>query len=178
MCHGILRWLSFSRIEKGAEIYKSVDTGAVIRDVLEGLELAISESQALVRISSLPNVLGNHTMLITVFQNLISNAIKYRKPKQAPVISVSAERHGQGWVFCVEDNGLGIDMAFKDEIFLIFRRLHQKHIYPGSGLGLAIAKKIIEMHHGRVWVESTLNQGSRFYFTLPLAVDDDDPEVK
>lgn len=161
-------WLDFSRIGKGAEKFGMVDLGPVLRDVLEGLQLSISESRALIQIDSLPRVHANRIMLTTIFQNLIGNALKYHRSHESPVISVSAKRRGQEWVFCIADNGIGFEMSQKDEIFQIFRRLHKKNNYGGSGLGLSICKKIIEMHQGRIWAESVVGKGSQFYFSLPI----------
>jgi chemotaxis family two-component system sensor kinase Cph1 len=103
-----------------------------------------------------------------LFQNLIGNAIKFRKLEQSPRIHVSVERTDESWKFGVHDNGIGIDPQFSDRIFVIFQRLHTRDEYPGSGMGLAICKKIVECHRGQIWVESDLGQGATFYFTLPV----------
>lgn len=166
-------WLSFSRLGKTVEIFKTVDCGDIVREVLESLQLSIAETGAKIQILSLPQVMGNYMMLVTVFQNLLSNALKYHHPDLPPVVTLTAKRKSEEWIFCVEDNGIGFDMAYKDEIFLIFRRLHKKPAFPGTGLGLSICKKIVESHRGRIWAESEPGRGSRFYFSLPAAVEEE-----
>jgi signal transduction histidine kinase len=107
---------------------------------------------------------------VQLFQNLIGNAIKYRG-LEPPKIHVSAKPRHSGWTFCVEDNGIGIDPEYAQQIFGVFKRLHG-HLYPGTGIGLAICQRIVERYGGRIWVESTLGQGSLFCFTLPAVVDE------
>jgi signal transduction histidine kinase len=117
----------------------------------------------------LPTVLVDPVQLSQVFQNLISNAIKYRKDDQPPVICVSAERHDGQWLFIVRDNGIGINTEYHEKVFMPFKRLHaDRGKYPGSGIGLAIVKRIVERHHGRVCLDSEPGNGSTFYFTLPI----------
>ena len=111
-------------------------------------------------------VIGDESQLGQLFQNLISNAIKYRD-KRDPVITVAAERVNGNYRFSVKDNGIGIDKKFTDRIFVIFQRLHGNTEYSGTGIGLAVCKKIVERHNGRIWVESTLGAGSTFYFEVP-----------
>jgi light-regulated signal transduction histidine kinase (bacteriophytochrome) len=107
-----------------------------------------------------------------VFQNLIGNAIKYRRP-ESPDIHISAHRNREEWVFCVRDNGLGFDMTYADRIFEPFERLHTKFEIKGTGIGLPIVKRLIERHGGRVWAESQPSRGSAFYFTLPSTEETD-----
>jgi chemotaxis family two-component system sensor kinase Cph1 len=114
----------------------------------------------------LPTVNADRTQLLQVFQNLISNAIKYRS-QRSPKIHVGTEEKGAEWLISVRDNGIGIAPQYADRIFRIFQRLHTRREYSGTGIGLAICKKIIERHSGRIWVESELDEGSTFYFTLP-----------
>ena len=113
----------------------------------------------------MPQLVGNALHLVQVFQNLISNAIKYRAQEQ-PHIRINCQRQDDCWLFSVCDNGIGIDMQYSDRIFGVFKRLHGPEI-PGTGIGLAICKRIVENHGGRIWVESQPRQGSRFHFTLP-----------
>jgi light-regulated signal transduction histidine kinase (bacteriophytochrome) len=105
--------------------------------------------------------------LAQVFQNLISNAIKFRSEK-VPEIEISAEKKADEWLFSIQDNGIGIDPRFSERIFEVFKRLHKKEEYPGTGIGLSICKKIVERHGGNIWVESEPGKGSIFYFTLQV----------
>ncbi len=143
-----------------------VNVADVMDAVLANLELAIRESRAKITCGPLPAVDADPVQLGQVFQNLVANAIKYRRPEEPPHIQVSAERQGGPWLFLVEDNGIGIAPEFFDRVFQPLRRLHGQEI-PGTGMGLAVCKKIVERHGGRIWVESEEGKGARFYFTLP-----------
>jgi signal transduction histidine kinase len=149
------------------QVTQSVNVEAVLAGVLMNLQASIKETNATVTHDPLPtDVTSEFAQLSQVLQNLVSNAIKYRKPSESPQVHVSAEDCDGDWVFAVRDNGLGIDSEYKEQIFGIFKRLHGRE-YPGTGMGLAICKKIIERHGGRIWVESQPDIGSTFYFTLP-----------
>jgi chemotaxis family two-component system sensor kinase Cph1 len=130
------------------------------------LQTAIEESNAVVTYDELPTITANTSQMISLFQNLIDNAIKFRS-EEAPRIHISAERKGKEWIFSIRDNGIGMDPNDLGRIFEMFQRLHGSTEYPGTGMGLAICKKIIERHGGRIWVESESGKGSTFYFTMP-----------
>ncbi|HEY3115165.1 MAG TPA: ATP-binding protein [Chloroflexota bacterium] len=158
--------LAYSRLgTRGAE-FQAVDLEEVFEHVTSNLAAAIAETETEVTHDPLPTVNGDAVQLSRVFQNLIANAIKFRRP-EAPEIHVGAERANGDWQLSVRDNGLGIDPGYFDRIFIIFQRLHGADEYPGSGMGLAISKRIVERHGGRIWVESTPAEGSCFYFTIP-----------
>jgi light-regulated signal transduction histidine kinase (bacteriophytochrome) len=143
-----------------------VDCNAVINEVLVSLDSAIQESGTVVTHEALPEVWANCAQMAQVFQNLIGNAIKFRG-KEAPAISVQAEKAGQHWLFSVSDNGIGIAPEYAENIFVVFQRLHARTEYPGNGIGLAICKKIIERNGGKIWVEAQAGHGSVFKFTMP-----------
>jgi len=142
----------------------SVDCGAVLAKTLLNLESAIAQSGAIVTSDLLPAILGEQVLVLQLFQNLISNSIKYRS-SQTPRIHVSAERDGEGWRFAVRDNGCGIEAEDAERVFGMFKRLHGSEI-PGTGIGLAICKKVVERQGGRIWVESEAGGGSTFKFTI------------
>ena len=143
-----------------------VDSGAVLAKALFNLQVAISQSGATVTSDPLPTVLSEEVTLMQVFQNLISNSIKYRGG-EAPRIHVSAERDAGVWLFAVRDNGAGIAPQYADRVFGMFKRLHGSEI-PGNGIGLALVKKIVERQGGRIWVESEAGKGATFKFTIPV----------
>jgi PAS domain S-box-containing protein len=143
----------------------AIDCGAVLANALLNLQVAIEESGAVITTDPLPTVLADEVMLMQLFQNLISNSIKYRG-KEAPRVHVSAEREAGGWLFTVRDNGIGIEPQDIDRVFGMFKRLHGNEI-PGTGIGLALCKKVVERQGGRIWVESEAGRGSAFRFTVP-----------
>lgn len=158
--------LSYSRISTRGKAFQSTDCEETLHAATENLNSSITESNAEITHDSLPEVKADAVQLMQVFQNLISNAIKFRREEQVRV-HVSAFRERNGWVFSVKDNGMGIDPQHLERIFLIFQRLHKRSEYEGTGMGLAIAKKIVERHRGRIWVESQPGIGTTFYFTIP-----------
>jgi two-component system, sensor histidine kinase and response regulator len=139
---------------------------AALRWALENLRSAIVESGARITHDALPHVRADPSQLSQVFQNLLGNAIKYRRLNTEPHIHVTVEKREGEWLFTVSDNGIGFDPQQSERIFALFKRLHSYQTYPGSGLGLAICKKIIETHGGRIWAEAAPDQGSMFFFTL------------
>jgi two-component system CheB/CheR fusion protein len=148
-----------------AENRASIDCGAILAEALLNLEAAIAQSGAIVTSDPLPTVVAEQVMLMQLFQNLISNSIKYRS-EETPRIHVSAERDAEGWLFAVRDNGIGIDPEDAGRVFGMFKRLHGSEI-PGTGIGLALCKKIVERQGGRIWVESEKGRGATFKFTIP-----------
>lgn len=162
--------LTYSRVDRKGKPFRKVDTNEILEKALKNLEVAIKETKAIVKSSKLPEVFGDETQLLMLFQNLISNAIKFRDSRK-PEVKITAERKGKEWVFCFEDNGIGIKPENFDRIFNIFQRLHTAKEYQGTGIGLAICKKIVERHGGRIWVESEPGKGSKFYFTIPARDD-------
>jgi hypothetical protein len=166
--------LEFSRVGRNETVARKADCNAVVKNVLLNLQSSIQESGAAVACEALPVVPADRSQLSQVFQNLIGNAIKFRK-QEPPMISVRAERAGECWVFSVSDNGIGVAPEHAEAIFAVFQRLHTQSEFPGNGIGLAICKKIIEQQGGRIWVESQAGQGSTFKFTLP-APDSDGQE--
>jgi light-regulated signal transduction histidine kinase (bacteriophytochrome) len=159
--------LEYSRVGRIDEPLAAVDTKTALDQALQNLRSAIDESRASVTRGPLPTVTGNAGRLAQVFQNLIGNAIKFRRPGVAPAIHVSAVPQGKEWHFAIRDNGIGIDPQYLDRIFVIFQRLHTRAEYPGTGIGLSICKKVVERHGGRIWVESQPGAGATFQFTLP-----------
>lgn len=158
--------LAFSRVETLTEPFASVDARQTLEVAVANLDAMINETGTRVTWDSLPHVRADKTQLIQLFQNLISNGIKFRGPA-APMIHVSARQNNGCWHFSVRDNGIGIDPKYKEKIFIVFQRLHTRDVYPGTGIGLALCKRIIDRHRGRIWFESTLGQGATFYFSIP-----------
>ena len=157
--------LSFSRVGRPDLERAPVDVDALLHHVLLTLKTALEEADATVSMDPLPEVIANEAQLGLVFQNLISNAIKFRG-KDQPKVHVSVAQGYDGWQFSVSDNGIGIPRDHQDKIFEVFKRLHSHSHYEGTGLGLAICKKIVERHGGRIWVESAEGSGSTFFFTI------------
>lgn len=160
--------LKYSRLEAPDELKKRVDMQSLLNQALANLGPSISQNNATITSDPLPEVDGYDIQLIQVLQNLIGNALKFRKKERPPVIHVSVERRINEWRFGVSDNGIGIAPGHGEEIFEAFQRLHSRKEYPGTGIGLSVCMKIIEHHGGRIWYESRVGEGTTFYFTLPL----------
>jgi light-regulated signal transduction histidine kinase (bacteriophytochrome) len=143
----------------------SIDSGVALAKALFNLQAAIEQAGAIITSDPLPTVVAEEVVLIQVFQNLLSNSIKYRGDRN-PKIHVSAEREAGGWLFAVRDNGIGIDPEDTDRVFGMFKRLHGSEI-PGTGIGLALCRKLVERQGGRIWVESEPGRGSTFKFSIP-----------
>ncbi len=161
--------LAFSRVNTRGKAFAPTDSEMALNRALSNLKIAIEESRAVVTHDPLPMVMTDEPQLVQVFQNLISNAIKFQDQDNTPQVHVSAQRKNGEWTFVVQDNGIGIDPQHHERIFEIFQRLHTRDEYSGTGIGLAICKKIIERHGGQIWFESKLGQGTTFYFTVPAS---------
>lgn len=157
--------LLLSQIGMQGKALKPTSFEEVLTLVLDNLKIAIAESRAVITHDSLPTAMGDKTQLIQLLQNLIGNAIKFRREEPLQV-HVSAVLQGKNWVFSVRDNGIGMKPEYFKHIFIIFQRLHSKSEYPGTGIGLAICRKIVERHGGHLWVESQLGEGTTFFFTI------------
>jgi len=170
--------LAYSRVDTQLQNFTLVNFQKVLDDVRGVLSVAINESGATITSEPLPSINANEAMIIQLFQNLLSNGIKYQKGTK-PEIHIGAARQNDEWVFSVKDNGIGIEPQNLERIFVIFQRLHAQNEYPGTGIGLAISKKVVEHHGGRIWVESTKGKGTVFYFSIPkikLPSDDHTPQ--
>jgi chemotaxis family two-component system sensor kinase Cph1 len=160
--------LAYSKVDlKGIE-WQLTDVQGALGQSLSNLRGRIAETIAEVTVDTLPTIVADGTQLMQLFQNLIGNAIKFRQQNEPPRIHIGVERQEDHWLFSVADNGIGLDPQFAERIFVIFQRLHTRDEYPGSGMGLAICKKIVECHRGRIWVESSPDNGATFYFTIPV----------
>jgi signal transduction histidine kinase len=157
--------LEYSRIGRKNEL-EQVDCNVLLKEVLADLSMAVNETGAEIVAGPLPVFYGYATELKQLFQNLIFNAIKFRKKNIAPLIRITASKQGDYWQFAFADNGIGIAKEHYDRIFIIFQRLHTRNEYPGSGIGLSHCRKIVELHKGRIWLESEQGKGTTFYFTI------------
>ncbi len=157
--------LEFSRIGKGKAL-ESIDCREMIMEILQDMDTLIKESGATVELGKMPVIVAYKQEMRQLFQNLVSNAIKFRKPGVKPKIQIKARKLSDKWKFSINDNGIGIEAAYKDRIFVIFQRLHTRTEYKGTGIGLAHCKKIVELHNGEIWFNSQLGKGTTFYFTI------------
>ncbi len=159
--------LDYSRLGTQGKPFKPTNYGDVFNQAVTNLKVAIEESGASVTHDYLPTLIADEGQIVRLFQNLISNAIKFCT-QESPRIHVSAEAKSGVWVFSVSDNGIGIDPQHVQNIFEMFKRLHTREEYSGTGMGLAICRKIVERHGGHIWVDSQPGKGSIFYFTIPV----------
>jgi len=158
--------LDHSRVGASKQPPEPVDCSWAMRKALNNLAVPVLENSAVVHVADLPTVMAHKVEMVQLFQNLVGNAIKYRRDA-APRIEVQAEPQENAWLFSVRDNGIGIGPEHHAKVFEAFRRLHSEDVYPGTGLGLATCKKIVERFDGTIWVESECGAGSRFLFTFP-----------
>jgi PAS domain S-box-containing protein len=166
----ILDVLEFSKIGKTKTKKETINMNLLLQEVCAMQKNQIEESGAIIQIGELPQIYNYRSSLIQIFNNLINNAIKYRKPNVPPKIMINAATEKEGWLFTVADNGIGIESEYLDQIFVIFQRLHTQEHYSGTGIGLAIVKKIIDHLGGKIWVDSKPGIGSNFYVWLPELV--------
>ena len=158
--------LEYSRVSSRGQKFEVCDCNRILEEVMANLQGVIHKNKASLSYSLMPVVMGDNSQLVQLFQNLISNAIKYHGD-EPPVIEITSLNQNEYWLFAVRDNGIGIDPKYFSRIFQIFQRLHTQEAYSGTGIGLAICQKILARHGGKIWVESELGQGATFYFTLP-----------
>ena len=158
--------LSYGRVDASDLNLQLVDCSLLFDDLVKDFQESIGTAQAQVTCDALPVVLADHSRLALVFRNLLSNALKFQAA-HLPIIHVSAKMTEGNWEFSVKDNGIGIESQYFERIFRMFQRLHTMAQYPGTGIGLAICKKVVELHHGRIWIESEVGAGTTVFFTLP-----------
>lgn len=161
--------LTFSHVGTNVA-FAQVDVNQVVAEVLEEQQVEIRASGATITVSPLPTLTAHYTDLKQVFHNLISNALKYRKPNTTPLIAIEAVDQPTQFCFMVRDNGIGIDPKYFDRVFQIFQRLHGRHEYSGTGIGLATCKKVVDIYGGQIWIESAVGEGTTFYFTIPKVI--------
>jgi light-regulated signal transduction histidine kinase (bacteriophytochrome) len=160
--------LAYSRVDGGEKVFEEFDAQLALNKALDNLALKIEDSGALITYDAMPTIKADRMQIIQLFQNLIGNAVKFQRAGNVPQVHIGVERKNDEWQFAVRDNGIGIGAFYLDRIFVIFQRLNKKDEYPGTGIGLAICKKVVERHGGRIWVESTVGEGTTFYFTIPV----------
>ena len=172
--------LQYSRVGRTSREASLISSDAALNQARSNVAAAMEETGATVETGHLPLVLAELTLLTAVFQNLLSNALKFRGDKP-PRIVITCTKDEPFWLFSFSDNGIGIEAEYADRIFVIFQRLHERSAYPGTGIGLAMTKKIIEYFGGRIWLDTDYTEGSRFLFTLPIpaeAMDQDPDDIK
>jgi PAS domain S-box-containing protein len=162
--------LAYSQVGRANREHAPTDCARVLEQVQANLAVTLADADATITAGSLPTLLADASQIAQLFQNLISNAIKFHGA-EPPQIHISATRRDREWVFAVRDNGIGIDPQYVERIFVIFQRLHTRAEYPGTGIGLAICKKIVDYHGGQMWIESQPGEGTTFLFTIPITVE-------
>ena len=161
--------LKYSTVGRGAQDMKRINLNDTLIIVQSNLRLLIEENKAEIIHDELPTVNGISSLLSQLFQNLISNALKFQKPGNTTKIIISSEEKENEYIISVKDNGIGIKPEYKDRIFVIFQRLHARTDYEGTGIGLALCYKIMQRMGGKIWVESELGEGATFFFNFPKA---------
>lgn len=161
LIHSLLEYSRVNRVHP----FQKINTNDLVNEVLQDLNDTIKKNQAIIKTESLPDIYGDYVLIGQLFQNLIHNAIKFRR-ENVPEIIISCEKRNKEYLFSVKDNGIGISKEYSQKVFVILQRLHTADKYPGTGIGLAISKKIVERHGGIIWFESAENSGTTFYFTI------------
>lgn len=159
--------LNYSRVGRMGTKLEPVNTNLVLKEVIQKNEIQVEETGTEIIAGNLPTIMGSYSYLYSLFQNLLSNSIKFRKDDTSPKIWINAKKINGFWEFSFKDNGIGMDPQYLDRIFVIFQRLHTREKYTGTGIGLAICKKIIEFHGGEIWAKSEPGEGTTFFFTIP-----------
>lgn len=159
--------LAYSRVTTRAKPFTPTNCKTIVDHAIQNLRVAIDETKAEITQDPLPTILADETQILQLFQNLISNAIKFHR-NAPPKIHISVQQRENEWFFTVNDNGIGIAPEYHEQIFQIFQRLHHRNEIPGTGVGLAVCKKIVERHGGKIWVVSDLGKGATFCFTIPV----------
>lgn len=162
----ILDLLEYSKVGSNNDKLEIVDLNDTVDQILKNFKLSIEENKAIITVDNLPKIKALKVQMMQLFQNLISNAIKYKHPRRNPEITIKCEELKDQYKFSISDNGIGIDPKYYQKVFVIFQRLHNSSQYTGTGIGLAICKKIIDKHHGEIWLESEIGVGSTFIFLL------------
>lgn len=165
LCNNLVE---YSRVGTQKAPFHQVSMKEVVDKALQNLQATINEQRAEVNVSSeLPTIYGDQSQLIRLMQNLIGNAVKYRKKDVVPIVNIDVEESDRGFIFSIQDNGIGMDPKFKERVFMIFQSLHKQNAYEGAGMGLAICKKIVERHGGEIWFDSANDHGTTFYVFMP-----------
>ena len=164
--------LDYSRVESDGNPFEQVDCNRALSNALADLGVSIQETGAEITSDPLPEFSGDPVQISQLLENLIANAIKFRQDDESPKIHVSCHRNDTNWQLSVSDNGIGIRPRYQDRIFGMFKRAHKRSKYPGTGIGLAMCSKIVERHGGTIWVESEVDEGSTFHFTIPAVQED------
>jgi light-regulated signal transduction histidine kinase (bacteriophytochrome) len=159
--------LVYSRVDRQERNITQLDSQQLLDEACRLLKASIAESEAAITHDTLPEIRADEQLMVQLFQNLISNGIKYRSDDRKPVIHIGVQEQAADWQFSVCDNGIGIEEQYADLIFVIFERLHNQTEYSGTGIGLAICKKAVEIQGGRIWMESEVGKGTTFHFTIP-----------
>jgi signal transduction histidine kinase len=161
--------LNYSRTARASEL-KPVDLNSIMTTVLANLRTAIETTGARITVDRLPTLTADPTGMLQLLQNLVGNAVKFRREGQRPEVHVHAAEDDAQWTVSVRDNGIGIDPQYSEKVFALFQQLNDRAVYPGTGIGLAVARKIVQRLGGRLWFESTPGEGTVFHFTLPKDV--------